>query len=151
MVELAQSKGLASEKKMWESVADLDALLCVVKKEHPDMYWDFIRKQHSILFNGHYSEEFAEHDVKMIWYKDKNGEEQHGAHWTKDQIINATKGMSFPPNTNDCDKYVAFNVMYADLCKVLTDEQIIQVAYAFFFADDDFDYSVESKIWHYMI
>ena len=36
MIEDAKKKGLASEKAMWESVDDLDDMLCDMKREHPD-------------------------------------------------------------------------------------------------------------------
>lgn len=151
MIELAQSKGLTSEQKMWQSVDDLDEILCRVKAEHPEMYWSFMRKQHGVLYGGHYSEEFAEHDVKCLMYKDEDGKEHHGAHWSREQIMHATEGKTFPQGTTDCDKWVAYNVIYSDLNRVLSEEKMLEVAYEFFFRDDDFDYSNGSKIWHYMV
>ena len=59
MIEDAKAKGLTSDKAMWESIDELDDMLCVMKKEHPDKYWKFIRKQHGIMYNNHYDEEFA--------------------------------------------------------------------------------------------
>ena len=150
MIELAQERGLTSEKTMWESVEKMDKMLCLLKKEHPEEYWEFMREQHSVLWKGHYSEEFAEHDIKHLRYKDKEGKEHSGGHWSKEDVLDVTKGLAFPSGTNDCDKWVAYNVMYSDLHKAFDDEQILKAAYVFFFADDDFDYSKESKIWEYM-
>ena len=150
MIELAQEKGLTSEKLMWESVEKMDKMLCLLKKEHPEEYWEFMREQHEVMWKGHYSEEFAEHDIKHLRYKDKEGKEHSGGHWSKEEVLEATKGLAFPSGTNDCDKWVAYNVMYSDLHKAFDDEQILKAAYVFFFADDDFDYSKESKIWEYM-
>ena len=53
MIEEAKAKGLTSDKAMWESVEDVDELLCMMKKEHPDKFWRFMRKQHGILYNNH--------------------------------------------------------------------------------------------------
>lgn len=150
MIELAQERGLTSEKLMWESVEKMDKMLCLLKKEHPEEYWEFMREQHSVLWKGHYSEEFAERDIKHLRYKDKEGKEYSGGHWSKEDVLEATKGLAFPSGTNDCDKWVAYNVMYSDLHKAFDDEQILKAAYVFFFADDDFDYSKGSKIWEYM-
>lgn len=149
MIEGAKAKGLASEKSMWQSVDSIDELLCVLKKEHPDMYWVFMRKQHGAIYNGHYSDEFAEYDVSMLMWKDKEGKKHEGAYWTKEQVKTVTAGKSFPTGTTECDKWVAYNVMYSDLCKELDNEEILKASYAFFFADDDFDYSCGSKIWKY--
>lgn len=149
MIELAQEKGLTSEKLMWESVEKMDKMLCLLKKEHPEEYWEFMREQHSVLWKGHYSEEFAEHDIKHLRYKDKEGKEHSGGYWSKEDVLEVTKGLAFPSGTNDCDKWVAYNVMYSDLHKAFDDEQILKAAYVFFFADDDFDYSKGSKIWEY--
>ena len=147
----AQAKGLTSEKTMWKSVDSVDALMSKMEDAHPEMYWAFMREQHEIVYGGHYSEVFAEYDVEHLKYKDKEGKEHHGAHWTKDQVKNATAGKQFPSGTTECDKWVAYNVMYSDLCDVLDEEAILKSAFAFFFDDDDFDYSTKGgKIWHYM-
>lgn len=135
---------------MWESVDSIEGLLCVMKKEHPDKYWEFMREQHGVMWHNHYSEDFAEHDIKHLRYKDKDGKEHHGGKWSKAEAVEVLNGSVFPNGTNDCDKWVALNVMYSDLSKVLDDDKIIKSAYAFFFADDDFDYSTGSKIWEYM-
>lgn len=150
MIEVAQAKGLTSEKVMWESVDALEEMLCVMKHEHPEKFWKFMREQHGVMWKGHYSEEFAEHDIKHLRYKDKSGKEHVGGHWSKEEVLEVTKGQTFPPGTNDCDKWVAYNVMYSDLHKELEDSEILRAAYAFFFADDDFEYSKGGKIWKYM-
>lgn len=150
MLEDAKAKGLTSEKTMWESVDAIEEMLCMMKREHPEKFWAFMREQHGVIWKGHYSDDFAEHDIKHLRYKDKEGKEHTGGHWSKEQVIETTKGLAFPNGTTDCDKWVAYNVMYSDLHKVLDDEHILKATYAFFFADDDFDYSKGSKIWEYM-
>lgn len=150
MMMEAKAKGLASEKTMWESIEDVEELLCVLKNEHPDKYWKFMRKAHETMWKGHYSEEYAEHDVKHLRWKDKDDHEHEGEYWTIEQIKDATKTMTFPQGTNDCDKWVAFNVMYSDLHGDFTDAEILKAGYKFFFADYDFDYTKSGKIWKYM-
>ena len=93
------------------------------------------------LSGGHYDEEFARHDIsKML---------PRGEYWSLKQVEDATKGMSFPQGTTPCDKWVAFNAFANDLDGVLSDEDIIKVAYAFWFADKDW-VGKWGKIWTYM-
>lgn len=140
MIEDAKQKGLTSEKMMWQSVDDIDEILCVLKKEHPELYWGFIRKQHGLLYGNHYTDEFAMWDIEQM--------KPIGMYWSKSQVEEATKGMSFPSGTTSCDKWVAFNSTKNDLNDVLTDEQILKVAHAFWFADKD--WKGKNKIWEYM-
>jgi hypothetical protein len=140
MIEEAKKKGLTSEKVMWESVDDLDEMLCAIKKEHPDMFWNFIRKQHGLMYKNHYDEEFARWDVEHM--------KPIGMHWTVSQVEEATRGVPLPPGTTIWDKFVALNAFANDLHGVLPDEQIIKAALAFWFADKD--WNGEGKIWKYM-
>lgn len=141
MIEDAQAKGLGSEKVMWQSVGEIDEILCMMKKEHPEMYWKFVRKQHGLLYNNHYTEDFAKWDVEHM--------KPVGAYWTVVQIEDATKGFSFPAGTTLWDKYVAFHAFKNDLNGVLPDDQIIKAAYAFWFNDKDWK-PEGGKIWAYM-
>ena len=150
MVKAAQKSGKTTEKQMWESIGSVSDLLCGIKDAHPDLYWKFLREQAGIMNGGHYNEEFAMHDVSQIEYTDKEGKSHKGAYWTCGQIEDATKGMTFPSGTTKYDKFVAFNSFWADTCKVLTDEQILQAAYQFYFADEDFPKERGAKIWCYM-
>ena len=140
MIEEAKSKGLTSDKIMWESIDDLDEMLCEMKKEHPDKYWKFIRKQHGLMYNNHYNEEFARWDVEQM--------KPLGMYWTPVQVEEATRGMVFPNGTSKWDVFVAYNAFANDLHGIIPDEQIIKAAHAFWFADRDFP--KEGKIWLYM-
>lgn len=151
MIEDAKAKGLTSEKMMWQSVDDIDDMLCVMKAEHPDKYWAFVRSQHGMLYGGHYTEDFAMWDVGQLKYTNKKGEKKEGAYWTMEQIEEATKGMSFPSGVNKWDKFVVFNSAWADWCKKFDDAQILDIAYLFYFCDEDYkDGKSGTKIWDYM-
>lgn len=86
---------------------------------------------------GHFGEHSAKEAVAHIRYTDKSGAERTGAHWSMEQIKAVTAPMKFAEGVTDWDKYVAFNSFYADMNKVLTDEQIVKGAHAFYFADED--------------
>lgn len=148
MLEKAKIDGVANEKTMWNSVDSLSKMLCVMKKEHPDAYWDFMREQHGIMYSNHYDQEFAEYDVSVMKYTNKDGKERIGAYWTIEQIEQATMNMRFPQGTTKWDKYVAFNAAYSDFCKKFEDAEILNIGHLFFFADEDWGSS--TKIWEYM-
>lgn len=85
----------------------------------------------------HFDKEEAEKAISHIHYTDKAGVEHKGAYWTEEQIESATVGMKFPEGTTKYDRFVAFNAMWADLCKVLDEASILKAAHAFYFADED--------------
>lgn len=147
MFKAAKEKGVANESKMWESVAALDPAMEILEREHPDEYWRMMRRQHEILWGPHYDEEFAEYDVDRIQWTDKEGQKHIGAHWSRQQVVDATAGLTFPSGTTDCDKYVAFNSFYADMCMDFDESTILKAAHRFYFADED---APTGKIWRYM-
>lgn len=148
MVKAAKANGKTTEKQMWESVESVSDMLNAIKDAHPDLYWIFMREQYGIMNNCHYGKEFAEYDVSQITYTDKEGKKHTGAYWTCEQIEEATRGMTFPSGVTKWDRYVAFNLFWADTCKVLTEEQVLKAGYQFFFADED--YPSSAKVWNYV-
>lgn len=155
LISQARSQGITSEKKMLESInqlsidlASLSSMSCELSHEVTRI----LRNQHAILYDRHYSEKFANHDINNICYLDSKGEERHGYHWTRAEVVESTKDMKFHSKVNDWDKYVAFNAMYADLCAKMTDAEIIRAAYLFYFCDRDWQPKEDdcTKIWDYM-
>ena len=148
MVDHAKKAGVTNEKTMWESIDSFSELLEELKESHPQMYWDFMRKQHGIMFHGHYDEAFAMWDVSQMHYTDKNGVKHYGAYWTVDQIESATQGMKFPQGTTKWDRFVAFNAAKNDWGKTFDDADILKIGYLFYF--DDEDWGSDTKVWEYM-
>ena len=148
MVDHAKKAGLTNEKTMWESIDSFSELLEELKESHPQMYWDFMREQHGIMFHNHYDQSFAEYDVSQMHYTDKNGVKHYGAYWTAEQIESATQGMKFPQGTTKWDKFVAFNAAYSDFCRDFDDAQVLKIGWLFYFADED--WGSDTKIWEYM-
>lgn len=155
LIKQAKAHGVTSEKKMWASIEalsnDLAPLATVPDASASGLYWRILRNQHAIMYDRHYSEKFANHDVNQIRYIDHKGEERTGPHWTRTEISEATANMKFHPKVNDWDKYVAFNSMYADLCAEMTDDEILRAAYLFYFNDKDWQPDEDdcTKIWDY--
>ena len=149
MLEKAKKDGIAGENVMWESVERLSDMLCIMKKEHPDMYWQFMREQHGVMYKNHYDKEFAEWDVSQIRYTNKEGKERYGAYWTVEQIEEATTTMKFPAGTTKWDKFVAFNISHSDFCKHFEDADVLKIGYSFFFNDED--WGSNTKTWEYMM
>lgn len=148
MVDAAKRAGVTNEKTMWESIDSFSELLEELKESHPKLYWEFMRKQHGIMYHGHYDETFALYDVSKMHSLDKSGEKKEGAHWTSEQIESAVVGMKFPQGTTKWDRYVAMNAAYHDWRKDYADSDILKIGYDFYFADDD--WGNDSKVWEYM-
>lgn len=148
MIEQARKDGVASEKTMNASIESVDQLLEQLKEVHPDVYNSFIAKQHELLYGPHYNEMFATMAVAGIEYTDADGKSRKGEYWSVAEVDEATRGLAFPQGTTKWDKYVAYNAMKSDLCKVADDKTILNAAYAFYFADEDFH--GQGKIWRYM-
>lgn len=148
MVDHAKKAGVTTEKTMWESIDSFSELLEDLKEAHPQMYWDFMRKQHGIMFHNHYDEMFAMWDVSKMHSSNKAGEKKEGAHWTCEQIEVATAGLRFPAGTTKWDKFVAFNAAFHDFWKDFDEASIIKIGHDFYFADED--WPSETKIWEYM-
>ena len=138
----------ASNEKMKELTMILSDFLAPMKKVHKEKYWSLMRDVFGLLNDGHYDDKFSMHDVENIEYTDKQGAKHSGAYWSLEQAEEAMKKMQLPADVNKYDFWVAINLSYSDLCKVLDDEHILKVAHAFWFADEDFD--GEGKIWVYM-
>lgn len=120
-----------------------------IRKHNPELFEKYSREQFGMLNGDHYTKEYAEHDVEHLEYTDEHGTRHYGAHWTPEQVERATSSLPFGEEVTRWDKFVAFNVMYSDTCKVLTEDQIIRAAHQFFFSDEDF--AGENKIWSYMM
>ena len=149
MLEEAKSAGVLNEQKMYASACMAAKYMRMAQNGElsKEGYWKFMREQHELFYGPHYNEDFAMYDVAGITYLSKSGDRRTGAHWTKDDIESATKGMSFPSGTTIWDKYVAFNAFYSDMCQLFEDDMILKAAYKFFFQDED---AAQGKIWKYM-
>lgn len=155
LIDQAREQGLATDKKMWEALESLSNDLKIVKEKDENLYWHIMRHQHAILYDGHYSEKFANFDVNNLVHSGETDEEDSpimGAHWSRAEIISLTRDMKFHAKVNDWDKYVAFNAMYSDLCANMSEEDILKVAYVFYFCDNDWKPMKDdcTKIWDYM-
>ncbi len=147
MIETAVKNG-GGEKVMWKSVETTNAAMEYIREHDPAKYHALLRDLHEDLCGAHYDKEFAEADVEKICYTDAAGNEHHGAHWTAEQIETATQGKKYPEGTTKWDKFVAYNACHADFCKKFDDEQVMDIAYLFFFADED--WNGKGKVWEYM-
>lgn len=147
IMETAVKNG-GGEKALLKSMETINIAMNYLKEHDPEQYDCLMRDLYADLYGKHYNKELAEQDVEHICYTDKNGATHRGAHWTTEQIEQVTQGKRFPEKTTPWDRYVAYNAAYADFCKKFADEQILDIAYLFFFADED--WKTDSKIWDYM-
>ena len=142
------AKAGGDEKKMWSSLDVTAEAMEYLHEVAPEKYECLMRKLSEALYGKHYSEELAMADVAKMHSTGADGVKHVGAHWTIEQIEAATKDKTFPAGTTKWDKFVAYNAFAADLGKKFTDEQILDAAYLFWFADED--WKGDGKIWDYM-
>lgn len=142
------AKGGGDEKKMWASVDVTAEAMEYIKETNPEKYECIMRKLHESLNGKHYCEEMALHDVSQMRSTGADGVKHTGAHWTAEQVEAALASKSFPSGTTKWDKYVAANASWHDLRKKFSDEDVLNAAYLFWFADED--WSGTGKIWEYM-
>lgn len=148
MIEEARRMGKGNEAAMWESIESVDELLEEVREEHPEKYWNFMRRAHEAMHGKHYNEEFARWDIEQMHSTDPNGIKHIGAHWSKAEVVAAMQGHPMPAHITECDKWVAANAMWHDLHRGFDDKQIILATILFFFGDED--WGGDGKIWCYM-
>lgn len=147
MVEAAVKSG-AGDKAMWASVDVTSELMDQLEHQHPELYDHYMRKAHEAIYGKHYNRHFAEEDVEKLHSTDRDGKVHYGAYWTIEQIKDATADKKFPAGTTDWDKFVAYNAAHHDFCKHFDDAAILNIAYLFFFADED--WKGDAKVWAYM-
>lgn len=153
LYELIEKYGKgASNEKMKELTMILSDFLAPMKKVHKEKYWSLMRDVFGLLNDGHYDDKFSMHDVENIEYTDKQGAKHSGAYWSLEQAEEAMKKMQLPSDVNKYDFWVAINLSYSDLCKVLDDEQILKSACAFWFNDEDWpkEGKANTKVFDYM-
>lgn len=150
MIRQAHEDGKTSEAAMWKSVASVDGLLERLKEEHPEEYWKFMRKAHEDMYGEHFDKQFAEYEVSQMYATDKDGHGKSGEYWSLQQLKTATAGKTFPKGTTEWDIYVAYNACAHDFGKEFSDEDILIIAYTFFFSDEDWSPDGSGgKVWRY--
>lgn len=111
---IAKFKG--DEKTMWESVRSVDKLLERMKEHHPDIYWDFMREQHEIMYGKHFDEKYAKWEVEQMLHKSPDGKVYKGEHWSYEDAsaVLMKHRHQLPTWITECDFYVAVNAQWHD-------------------------------------
>lgn len=159
MVKANSSKFKGSEEVMWKSIDQVSNMLSELVEEHPelkDRYWQFMRDQHEVMAGRHFNEPYAKWEVERMHHKGDDGNTYKGEHWGHDATNNVLSKYraKIPAEYNDWDFYVALNATYHDFCSWAkkkfaerAEEEIIEIAIAFWFLDEDWD--GHTKVWDY--
>lgn len=152
---LGKFKG--DEKVMKQSVRLVSNLLEKMKEHHPEMYWEFMRDHHEIMYGKHFNRDYAEWEVAQMHHK--CGDKVYkGEHWSYEQTFEVMQGykQQLPAEVTPCDFFVALNSQWHDyhcfMKKFFATEEeaekaIIESAVAFWFKDEDYDGN--DKVWRY--
>lgn len=152
MVADARAAGKGSEKTMEASVAHVSQLLEDIRESHPAMYWQFMREEHALMFDNHYTEDFARWDVSQMFHTEDE-EEVRGEHFSVSQAEKFAKEKNIKYLW---DVFVAVNANYHDKARLFSewfedsedvDERIVADAMAFYFEDED---AGDGKVWRYI-
>lgn len=98
------------------------------------------------MYGKHFNEKYAKIKVGILHYKESNGEDKRGEHWSVERIKELTSDKQFHDSVTDWDKYVAYNYMYSILCNTLSYEQILEVTYKMWF-ENQFEFG---KAWEFL-
>lgn len=146
------------EAVMWASIEMWDKHLEEMKEQHPDKYWEMMRKTHELMHGKHFDKEYAEWQVEHMHHKSKDDKVHRGEHWSIEQtteVMQSYKG-KLPAEVTPGDFYVALNTQWHDyICWAMehypnegeADNAIIEMAVRFWFMDDDWESA--DKVWVY--
>lgn len=152
---LGKFKG--DEKVMKQSVRLVSNLLEKMKEHHPEMYWEFMRDHHEIMYGKHFNRDYAEWEVAQMHHKcgDKTYKGEHWSHEQTTDVMSSYK-TTLPAEITPCDFFVALNSQWHDYhCLYMSlfpseeeaEKAIIESAIKFWFKDDDWD--CNTKVWRY--
>ena len=147
------------EDMMWKTLR--------VISDHIDDSMDDEHVQHLMrdlygeMSDGHYNQEYAEEDVKKMYYTDDNGKRHYAPYWSEEQSKTVYESVkrSLPGEYNCWDFYVALNMVKSDNCPILRkwfpnlqenelEAKVIELAISWL-NDDDNPYGTE-KVWGYL-
>jgi len=110
-----------------------------------EIYHKMNKALYEACLGKHYDERIAKKEIGKLTYRDINGEEHRGEHWSVEKTKELTSKYVFGDDVTDWDKYVAFNYVYSKFCCLFNYEQIIAIGHLLFFVD-----GTAGKIWDYM-
>lgn len=110
------------EKAMWEATKMVSDYIEPMKESNPKEYWTLIKRTYAAMCGKHYNKEFAEWEVKKMYYTDKEGNKHHAPYWTEADVkavYDANKTRIKMQTYNFWDFYVVMQMVKADYCPLL--------------------------------
>ena len=146
------------ELTMWQSV-DIISEFLTEKLSEKDID-ELSSKVYGVMSGGHYDENFANIDVKKMYYLDKNNRKHSAPYWAETQIYNVYEKARnrISSQYNFYDFYVTFNMiasdnwcLYKNWWPNITEEEIFNKVYEAtvnWLVDED--WPTTSKVWDYL-
>ena len=159
LYELTKTYGSGKgEDMMWKAV---ESISDAVDESMPeDRKNELMRKVYCDMTGGHYNEEFADEDIKKMYYIDRKGEKHEAPYWPSSavrEIYETVKNQIRPYNA--CDFNVVMNMIASDTWPVLEkwfpgmnsdDRNSKTVELAINWLNDPDAKHPDSKIWNYL-
>ena len=155
---VAANSRTGDDKKMWQSVKQVDALLERMKEHHPEIYHAFICDTIALYYDGHFDEMLANMKVSQMYHCEATNGKKHriqGEHYDID-FARRVKGDYRDMSLNEWDWYVLLNMIYHDSICILTEwfpsedsynRKVVELAVNYI-TDDD---TSETKLWDDMM
>jgi len=139
------------ETVMLESVKRVCALVDDMAKAHPDKAEKFLRDEYVALNGRHFNEALARKTVSEMWHKDASKRVVTGEAVTPEEAQVLLNGMD-NEKAEKCywDAYVAANAFIHDTAKSeVPRPELLKVARAWWFHDDDMEDGHHKVFWYF--
>lgn len=151
---------LLDETKMWNSLHNLEEILCDAEKHQKDKFWKVMRELHEDFKGCHFNEVYAKYEVSEMYHTGLDGRMYKGEKfdmYKAEEVHSKYRGVIKSSDTIH-DVYVAINAQYHDYFPIfktwfqgeeesVLHHKIIEAAISFWFRDED--YLEGGKIWKY--
>lgn len=139
------------EKTMLESVRRVGALVEEIRAAHPDKAEAFLRDEYVALNGKHFNEAMAKKTVSEMWHEDLAKKKIMGEAVTPQEAQSLLSGMN-DEKAKKChwDAYVAANAFVHDTASSeLPKSELLKVAKAWWFHDDDMEDGCHKVFWYF--
>lgn len=139
--EILESSKRGNESTMWDAVERVDCHIEKLRKTEPELAREFLQNEYEALNGQHLNEKIARKMVQMMHHTDANGSTVKGEAVTPDEAMTLIADKEAEKRAKcKWDAYVGANALAHDLGTTgLVKQEILKIAKAFWFNDEDFD------------
>jgi DNA-directed RNA polymerase subunit F len=139
--EILESSKRGNESTMWDAVERVDCHIEKLRKTEPELAREFLQNEYEALNGQHLNEKIARKMVQMMHHTAADGSTVKGEAVTPDEAMTLIADKEVEKRAKcKWDAYVGANALAHDLGTTgLVKQEILKIAKAFWFNDEDFD------------